>query len=209
MSDTTDDMDVGFDANDYERHIKYVTRGKHKMAKSKQKSADKKETLLLSGDAYWLNTQAPNKLSGKYQFDLSNLDENTVKLLESKGMSVRKDKEGQGSFVTAKCHFKDKDTDEALSPKIVDSQNELLPNKLLVGNGSKVRVKGQVFEYKNRATGKPGTAFSLMAVQVVELVHYESNTGFEKVTGYTVKNTKAFDDDQTETSNESDEAWED
>ena len=65
---------------------------------------DTSKPLPIQADIFWASLTEPNKLSGKYQVDLSNLSKEAVRELESMGVTVKNDakRPDQGFFVTAK-----------------------------------------------------------------------------------------------------------
>lgn len=159
--------------------------------------SNKKETLVLQGTAFWASVRQPNKDSGKFQLDLS-IDAATAALLETKGIKVKNAVKGvgvqkvrpedeRGNFVTIKSGLTDKQTNQLIPPKVVDSKNNVIGSDVLIGNGSVVRVRTNVFDYNFK--GKTGTSLGLQALQVLELVEYNGNTAFDEVEGFTVGTT--------------------
>lgn len=66
---------------------------------------------------------------------------------------------------------------------VFDSQGKKIVNVPLVGNGSKIRVKGYANPYYMAATNTIGIALKWEALQIVDLVAYEGSDGFDAVDG--------------------------
>ncbi len=145
----------------------------------------------------------------QYQLDLVVSDEEAKKVLDE-GLKAAKTfidedtkkpkeyKEYPGLKVfqfRRRTEYKDKATGEMIknSPLVVtDSQTNLIPSNILIGNGSKVRVMINPYQYEFE--GKKGTTHTLLEVQVLELVPYENKagSGLDPVKGgFIVSNTPA------------------
>lgn len=66
---------------------------------------------------------------------------------------------------------------------VFDSQGKRIVNVPLVGNGSKIRVKGYANPYYMAATNTIGIALKWEALQIVDLVAYAGSDGFDAVDG--------------------------
>lgn len=140
------------------------------------------ERFRISGKAFWAHVTEVNKLSQKFQMDLS-IDEETAKALEAKGVEIKtndRDDEGKpenhrGKYVTLKSEY---------PPKLFDAKKNEITKKTLVGNGSVINVATHVYDWKfGRDTG---TSLGLDAIQLVELVEYKDSMGdlFDETDGY-------------------------
>lgn len=120
--------------------------------------------MIVSGTAKWASVLEPNSMSSKYQVDICQLDKKTVKELEEVGITVKvgeDDKADQGSFVTAKT---------VRPPRVMDSKKNPWPTDKKVGNGSKIKVSINPYDWTWK--GKSGVSASLNSVMVVNLTEY-------------------------------------
>tara|TARA_R100001224_G_scaffold98297_1_gene68602 strand:- start:1204 stop:1635 length:432 start_codon:yes stop_codon:yes gene_type:complete len=120
--------------------------------------------MIVSGTAKWASVFKPNDMSNKYQVDICQLDKETVKELEGVGITVKigeGKKEDQESYITAKT---------VRPPRVMDSKKNPWPTDKLVGNGSKVKVSVNPYEWNFQ--GKSGISASLNSMMVVKLVEY-------------------------------------
>lgn len=120
--------------------------------------------MVIDAVAYWSFTSEPNKMSGKYQVDLGQLDDATVQKLSVMGVSVKNkaDKDGKntrGNFVTGKSKF---------PIMVVDADKKEMDPSIKIGNGSVVRAVVQPYAYSQM--GKSGVALGLQTLQVTKLV---------------------------------------
>ena len=53
--------------------------------------------VTINADIMWASLNEPNRMSGKFQVDLTQLSKAAMEALEMMGLSVR-NKEGQGDF---------------------------------------------------------------------------------------------------------------
>jgi len=119
--------------------------------------------LPIQADLYWAALSEVNKLSGKYQVDLSNLSKEAVKTLMDMGINVKNDakKPEQGFFVTAKSK---------LYPiTAVDENGNLLNVK--VANGSKAVALIKPYPYTFQ--GKKGVGVGVSKLIIKELIEYK------------------------------------
>ena len=131
--------------------------------------ADRK--MVVTGTAMWPNLFQVNKMSHKYQIDICNLDQKTVKALKSKDIPVRfeKDKEDKGHFIVAKTKN---------LPKVMDSARREWPEDMNIGNGSKVKASVAGYDYNNEFGQGQGVA--LNSVMVVDYVAYNDDLEAEE-----------------------------
>lgn len=119
--------------------------------------------LPIQADIFWASLNEVNKLSGKYQVDLSNLSKEAVKTLMEMGINVKNDpkKPDQGFFVTAKSK---------LYPiTAVDENGNLLNVK--IANGSKAVALIKPYPYTFQ--GKKGVGVGVSKLIVKELIEYK------------------------------------
>lgn len=131
----------------------------------------------LDGIAYWAHIQSPDMHTTKrfnaplaYHITLG-LDEENAEKARSYGLTVKEPTEYVPyPHVKIKRNVKDTNNPSASKPDVVDSMQRSVPTDILVGNGSKVRVKFATFWYD---FGKGGVGAALLKVQVLDLVKYE------------------------------------
>ena len=175
---------------------------------------------VVTGIAQWASLARPNNMSGKYQIDVCNLSEADVKQLEGQGVtnihheeSRDDDYEPKGHFVTMRSNAVSKEGKHLDPPDVVDAKKKPLPRGVLVGNGSKVNVVYDPFEWTFKK--KAGTSAGLRIVQVLELVKFEGGSGLddlEEEDGFTAPDDglgelddKSQDDQEEGEENEADE----
>ena len=76
--------------------------------------------MIVRGNAMWASVFDKNTLSDKYQIDICNLDNKTVKELEKAGLKVKSgdgDKADKGSYIIAKSTFPPKVMDRRKSDR--------------------------------------------------------------------------------------------
>lgn len=112
----------------------------------------------------WANLQEKNKMSGKYQVDLTELSADGKEALEMMGLSVRS-KEGHNDFVTAK----------SVNPiRIYDTDGNEIKGKLLA-NGSKATAVLGYYDWTN-PSGKAGRSPSILKLVITDFIEYMGNT---------------------------------
>lgn len=113
---------------------------------------------------YWACLQEPNTLSGKYQVDLCQLNEEQIGVLEDIGVNVRNKSDDRGYFVTAKstkfpitAYMKDGGVFEGM-----------------VANGSKANVKAEAYEWSHTPTKRSGWAVGIKigGLTLTDLIEY-------------------------------------
>ena len=120
--------------------------------------------VLNEVEVMWASVHEVNEMSGKYQVDAINLNKKQVKSLEAEGIEVQtcdRDEDNRGQFVTLKS---------TRPIKVVDMSKAPLTD--LVGNGSVCNIAWNPFDWKFKK--KTGISAGLQALQVVNLVTYES-----------------------------------
>lgn len=123
---------------------------------------------VITGTAMWAHVQAPNQF-GKYSIDVI-IPEDEYQELLGEGVSGLKETD-DGFVVQIRTNATMKDGSPAKKPVVVDKEG--IPITDLVGNGSKVKVKFNVAEWKFGS--KKGKSAYLNAVKVLELVPYETD----------------------------------
>jgi hypothetical protein len=120
--------------------------------------------FVINAVAYWASLKDTNRMSGKYQIDLSGLSPEAVELLKSRGMKPRNKDDDRGSFITAKSNspIRYYDTDG----------NEM---SAAVGNGSKVKVVLGHYDWTS-PNGAKGRSPSILKLVVTDLIEYVSET---------------------------------
>lgn len=150
------------------------------------------------GTAFWAFLSKPNEMSGKFQMDLGLLDAAAIKSFKDAKISVKKDdkyppgdEKYRGNYVTLKAG-------DEFPPAVVDAKKQPLPTGVLVGNGSKVKVVFNAFEWTFK--NKSGISAGLQAVQVLDLIPFEARgiSELEEEQGYTF-GTDAEDNDHSDT----------
>lgn len=119
--------------------------------------------LPIQADIFWASFDEPNKLSGKYQVDLSNLSKEAVRELEAQGIAVKNDpkKPDQGFYVTAKS--------KNFPITAVDENGDFIKSK--VANGSK--AVALIKPYKYNFQGKTGVGVGVSKIIIKELIEYK------------------------------------
>ncbi len=136
-----------------------------------------KEFFFTEGQAYWAFTSKRNNMSDKYQLDLGQLSKKAITLFESHDIEVKTEDRSKveagssndrGKYVTIKADF---------IPAVADVGLRVLPPEVLIGNGSRVKVKWNPYDWTFKK--KSGTSAGLRAVMVIDLVEYEMGSALE------------------------------
>jgi len=129
--------------------------------------------MIVEGTAYWASVRQPNTtFEPMYTINLV-VDEEIAKDFAARGHSIREMEEGPAIVIKRKVNGPNGMIRNA--PRLLD-QNKQEVN-LAVGNGSKIRV--QCNEYEWEYAGKTGKSLDLQGVQVIELVEYKAEDGSE------------------------------
>ena len=129
--------------------------------------------MILDGVAYWASIKEPNtSFEPVYTVNLV-VDQSTADDFASRGHTVKQMDEGPALIVKRKVNGPNGMIRNA--PRLLDQNKQDI--SLAVGNGSKVRV--QCNEYEWEYAGKSGKSLDLQAVQVIELVEYRASDGSE------------------------------
>jgi len=138
---------------------------------------------VISGTAYWASVITPNTkfdADGVWTIDVGNLDDLNKKKAQKDGLTVKNKGDEKEDFVTIKRKVRNAKGNLNRQPNVVDA-NKRLVTDTMIGNGSKVNVLYEPFEWN--FGGKTGVSADLRAVQVTELVPYstEEDDAFDVV----------------------------
>ena len=138
---------------------------------------------VIAGTAYWASVITPNTkfdADGVWTIDVGNLDDLNKKKAQKDGLTVKNKGDEKEDFVTIKRKVRNAKGNLNRQPNVVDA-NKRLVTDTMIGNGSKVNVLYEPFEWN--FGGKTGVSADLRAVQVTELVPYstEEDDAFDVV----------------------------
>ena len=129
--------------------------------------------MIIDGTAYWASIKTPNTtFEPVFTVNLV-VSQDVADDFASKGHTVKQMDEGPALIIKRKVNGPNGMVRNA--PRLLD-QNKQDVN-LAVGNGSKVRV--QCNEYEWEYEGKEGKTLDLQAVQIIDLVEYKAEDGSE------------------------------
>jgi hypothetical protein len=129
--------------------------------------------MIVEGNAYWASLVAPNTTyEPMYTINVV-VDEATAKDFAERGHSIREMEEGPAVVIKRKVNGPNGMVRKA--PRLLDADKNDVD--VLVGNGSKVRVQYQ--EYDWTYNNKSGKGLDLQAVQIIDLVPYKAGDGDE------------------------------
>jgi hypothetical protein len=117
---------------------------------------------LENVELMWPFLYERNKLSGKYQVDLVNLNKEQVEAIEKTGVPV-KEKEDKGFFVTCKS------THYEITP--YDKNGDVINKETKVGNGSRADIVLKPYSWKS-PTGQSGMSLGISKLVVKDLNVY-------------------------------------
>lgn len=152
---------------------------------------------VISGTAYWAKVHQPHfdqyNEQGIFSIDVT-VDAKTKKQLQDLGLGPRIKNKGdeRNDFITIKRKYTRKDGTKNSAPRVVDSKKTPISPDDLIGNGSKVNVAFDTYDYN--VGGNQGVGSSLKAVQVIKLIEYspsESLDEFSEESGYQAKTNGA------------------
>ena len=128
---------------------------------------------IVKGKSMWASITAPNTTyEPMYTINLV-VDEETANDFASRGHNIKQMDEGSAIVIKRKVNGPNGMV--RVAPRLLDQNKQEV--HLAVGNGSKVRV--QYNEYDWEYAGKTGKGLDLQAVQIVDLVEYKSQDGSE------------------------------
>ena len=129
--------------------------------------------MIVDGTAFWASIKEPNTtFEPMYTVNLV-VDEDTANDFRTRGHTVKQMDEGSAVVIKRKVNGPNGMVRSA--PRLLD-QNKQEVN-LAVGNGSKVRV--QCNEYDWEYAGKVGKGLDFQAIQIIDLVEYKAQDGSE------------------------------
>ena len=129
--------------------------------------------MIVEGTAYWASIKEPNTtFEPMYTVNLV-VDEETATSFSSRGHTIKQMDEGSAIVIKRKVNGPNGMVTTA--PRLLD-QNKQEVN-IAVGNGSKVRV--QCNEYDWEYNGKAGKGLDFQAIQILNLVEYRAQDGSE------------------------------
>ena len=138
---------------------------------------------VISGTAYWASVISPNTkfdADGVWTIDVGNLDDLNKKKAQKDGLTIKNKGDEKDDFVTIKRKVRNAKGNRNRQPNVVDANKRLI-TETMIGNGSRVNVLYEPFEWN--FGGKTGVSADLRAVQVTELVPYttEEDDAFDVV----------------------------
>ena len=129
--------------------------------------------MIVNGTAYWASIKTPNTtFEPMYTVNLV-VDQDTADDFAGRGHKVKQMDEGPALVIKRKVNGPNGMVRNA--PRLLD-QNKQEVN-LAVGNGSKIRVQCNEFEWEY--AGNTGKSLDLQAVQIIDLVEYKAEDGSE------------------------------
>ena len=138
---------------------------------------------VIKGNAHWASITSPNTTfdsDGVWTIDVGNLDEKNKKIAQADGISVKNKNDDRGDFVTIKRKVRRKDGNLNKAPEVVDAQKRAMIGTL-IGNGSEVNVLYSTYEWE--FGGKSGVSADLRAIQVTNLVPYNTDADADAAFG--------------------------
>ena len=138
---------------------------------------------VISGTSYWASVITPNTkfdADGVWTIDVGNLDDLNKKKAQKDGLTIKNKGDEKEDFVTFKRKVRNAKGSLNRQPNVVDANKRLITDTM-IGNGSKVNVLYEPFEWN--FGGKTGGSADLRAVQVTDLVPYstEEDDAFDVV----------------------------
>jgi len=127
---------------------------------------------LENVELMWPFLYERNKLSGKYQVDLVNLDPSQVEAIEKTGVTV-KQKDDKGFYVTCKSK------NYEITP--YDKNGDVIAADVKVGNGSRASLMVKPYSWKS-PTGQSGMSLGISKLVVTDLNKYEPEPQVEEDT---------------------------
>ena len=151
--------------------------------------------VVFEGTAYFASIHTPKagyKGKGKlYEVSLG-LDDKGVEKANKYGLRVYSETDSipmPHIKIRRKIDAAKGQTAESVKPEVVDSKLRSIPSNILIGNGSKVRVKFATFWWGDDEMGDDpsdpdgGVGTTMFKVQVVDLVRFENGDDLGEVDG--------------------------
>ena len=160
------------------------------MNKNTNANIEEGNPIYLTGTSYYFFATHPDTAfnpEGRYKINLV-CDEESLQIARDNGITVNPPKPDKipGEWITASSKF---------APTLIDANRDKIEGKLLVGNGSKVRIRAVPIKFAK------GVGLRLKMAQILDLVPYEpkDRPGFTKDQGtYRVNDTTAGGDNLPE-----------
>jgi hypothetical protein len=156
--------------------------------------------FVIEGICKWAKVHQPGTDYNKnpqYSLDLYPVDMDAFKkdIIGAHGISqqIKTDADGNEYFQFRKKGIT-ADGESLPGPTVVDSKKDVIDSSVLIGNGSRVKVAFSIVPYQLR-TGQKGNKILFRGVQVLDLVHYEVDLGFDEEDGYTTEVGGTISDD--------------
>ena len=162
---------------------------------------------VIKGTAFWCKHNTPSDMSGKYEMELGRLTAKQVKELQSYGAPIKKDDAEKddpnykGRYIKLISKRK---------PRAKDAKGNPLPDDLDIGNGSKVKVQFNTYEWSYKK--KTGVSWGFQGLQLLELVEYSGGGEDELLDeedGFVLDDDELEDDDDYDDDLEDDDEIED
>jgi hypothetical protein len=123
-----------------------------------------------TGLAYWASVKSPNtKYEPVYQVNLI-VDRDTAEKYKAEGCTIREMEEGPALVIKRKVNGPNGMIRNA--PKLLDKEGN--ETDILVGNGSKVKVQFNPFDWEY--AGNTGKSLDFQAMKILELIQYEGRS---------------------------------
>jgi len=123
-----------------------------------------------TGLAYWASVKSPNtKYEPVYQVNLI-VDRDTAEKYKAEGCTIREMEEGPALVIKRKVNGPNGMIRNA--PKLLDTEGN--ETDILVGNGSKVKVQFNPFDWEY--AGNTGKSLDFQAMKILELIQYEGRS---------------------------------
>lgn len=145
------------------------------------------ESFTLSGQIYYFCKDEINDFSGYYDLKLV-VSDKVAAGLKKRGVAVSDAKTNEQGEITIPKNSVSIKT--KFQPEVVDAKKALIPEGVLVGNGSEGNVRCHFYDWSYK--GKHGVGLGLDAVQITKLVEYDKKEkgsladAFEEVDGFAI-----------------------
>jgi len=154
-----------------------------------------RQNRVLEGVAYYSCIHQPNLYAQKefgeapcFKVTLGLDSQEEVEKAESYGLVVKPANEKiPHPHVTLKTKIKPEKKPEDVRPSVVDSAQQEVPDNMIIGNGSRIRVK--FMTYWHKISPKYGAGNYMTKVQIISLVRYTppGDTDMGKTEGFKVQ----------------------
>lgn len=128
----------------------------------------------FEGKGKWFHhLRKPDSYEGeapKWKFDFYPKDWNQF---QSLGLRNKVKEDNDGKYVTLSRPTVAPWGEPMAPPKIIDQEGAEIPPEVIIGNGSEIILKLEVYTYENRRSGKEATASRIDSIKVTNLVEYK------------------------------------